>query len=244
MDTSGWDLPVRRLERHPDAVLDPETYPAAVPAVAQLLREGLDLGAATVLVGENGAGKSTLVEALAIAYGLGAESGTKNTLHATRPSESSLGPALRVSRGPTAARRGFFLRAETMHGYFTHLEVSGTSRPGDPAFHEMSHGESFVEVIASRFTGAGLYLLDEPESALSFQGCLALVAVLADLAASGTSQVVVATHSPIIAALPGATLLQVDGDGLSRTTWEDLPLVAHWRSFLDSPQRYLRHLVG
>lgn len=244
VDTTGWGLPVRRVERRPDATLDPLAWPASVPAVAQVLRDGLDLGAATVLVGENGSGKSTLVEAVAMAFGLGAESGTRNTMYSSRPSESPLSSALRLSRGPGASRWGFFLRSETMHGYFTHLEESGTARHRDPVFHEMSHGESFVEVLASRFDGPGLYLLDEPESALSFQNCLALVAVLADLAASGTAQVVVATHSPIIAALPGARLLEVDEDGLHESTWADLALTTHWRGFLDDPQRYFRHLLG
>lgn len=244
VDTTGWGLPVRRVELRPGAALDPGEWPASVPAVASVLRGGLNLGAATVLVGENGSGKSTIVEGIAMAFGLAAESGTRNTMYSTRPSESPLSSALRLSRGPGASKQGFFLRAETMHGYFTHLEESGTGRLGDPAFHEMSHGESFVEVLGSRFEGPGLYLLDEPESALSFQSCLALVSVLADLAASGAAQVVVATHSPIVAALPGARLLQADEDGLRETTWEDLALVAHWRGFLDDPQRYLRHLLG
>ncbi len=121
---------------------------------------------------------------------------------------------------------------------------SGTLRAGDPDLHRTSHGESFLAVLTSRFEGSGLYLLDEPESALSSQGCLALVAALAELAASGTAPVVVATHSPIIAALPGARLLQADEEGLHDAAWEDLALVAHWRGFLDNPQRYLRHLLA
>ncbi len=245
MDTTGWGLPVRRVELRPDAGLDAGEWPASVPAVASVLRGGLNLGAATVLVGENGSGKSTIVEGIAMAFGLAAESGTRNTMYSTRPSGSPLSSALRLSRGPGASKQGFFLRAETMHGYFTHLEESGTGRLRDPAFHEMSHGESFMEVLSSdRFEGSGLYVLDEPESALSFQICLALVAILADLAATGTAQVVVATHSPILAALPGARLLQADEDGLRETTWDDLALVAHWRGVLGDPQRYLRHLLG
>lgn len=128
-----------------------------------------------------------------------------------------------------------------MHGFYTYLEAN----PGghlEPVFHEMSHGESFLELVVDRFRKPGLYVLDEPESALSFQGCLSLVGVLTDLVRAGGSQVVVATHSPLVAALPGARILEVGPWGLRETPWEELDLVAHWRSFLDDPHRYLRHL--
>jgi predicted ATPase len=138
-----------------------------------------------------------------------------------------------VVRGPGAARWGFFLRAETMHGVFGGI-AGARDDPAD--FHAMSHGESFLALLATRrFADGGLYVLDEPESALSFTSCLSLVALLHDLAATGTAQVVVATHSPIIAALPGARVLVVDEDGLTETEWADVPLVAHWRNFLEDP---------
>jgi predicted ATPase len=215
-------------------------WPASVPAVAHVLDHGLDLGPATVLVGENGSGKSTLVEAVAMAYGLSPEGGSTNARHSTRATESDAWRALELRRNIGGSRWGFFLRAETMHGFYTYLEEN----PGaaEPAFHEMSHGESFLEVLSSRFRGPGLYVLDEPESALSFSGCLALVGVLRDLLETGTSQVLLATHSPIVAALPGARILETGPWGLRETAWEDLDLVAHWRAFLEAPQRYLRHL--
>ena len=128
-----------------------------------------------------------------------------------------------------------------MHTVF---DVVQGSRDDPEDFHAMSHGESFLALLGTqRFTGSGLYVLDEPESALSFTGCLSLVAVLHDLLLGGTAQVVVATHSPVLAALPGADLLVVDDDGLTPSTWEDLPLVAHWRGFMDDPRRYLRHIT-
>lgn len=239
MDTTAWGLPVRRVERHPDAVVGASTWPGSVPAVAQVLREGLDLGAATVLVGENGSGKSTLVEGIAAAFGLNPEGGTPHARHATRVTESDLAGSLRLARGAGASRWGFFLRAETMHGLYTYLEEVSSG----PRLHEMSHGESFLALLGERFGGAGLYVLDEPESALSFQGCLGLVRVLHELAGSGTAQVLVATHSPLVAALPGARILEVDDAGLHPSDWEDLALVQHWRGFLDDPRRYLRHLI-
>lgn len=210
-----------------------------VPAVAQLAREGLALGPVTVLVGENGSGKSTLVEAIAVAFGLNPEGGSPNARHATRPTESPLHDALRLVREAGAPRWGYFLRAETMHGHYTYLEGVG----GEGAdLHERSHGESFLDVLAARFDAPGLYVLDEPESALSFSACLALVGRLHELAAAG-SQVIVATHSPVVAAVPGAAILELGPHGWALTDWDDLELVANYRRFLDAPGRYLRHVL-
>jgi predicted ATPase len=105
-----------------------------------------------------------------------------------------------------------------------------------------SHGESFLEVLRQRFTDVGVYFLDEPESALSFQSSLALVALLAVLASEG-SQVVCATHTPLLCSLPGATVLEVGEHGIRPAQWEELDLVRHWRGFLEAPGRYLRHLT-
>ncbi|MBA2953003.1 AAA family ATPase [Nocardioides sp. MAH-18] len=214
-------------------------WPMTVPAVAQLVREGLDLPkGVTFLVGENGSGKSTIVEAVATAYGLSPEGGSAQGHHSTRPTESSLGRGLRLQRGIGAARWGFFLRAETMHGWYTYSEQTG----GGPRYHEMSHGESFLEVLRTRFDSPGFYCLDEPEAALSFSSSLGLVAALHRIAEDG-GQVLCATHSPVIAALPDATILEVGDWGYRRTTWEELELVQHWRRYLDAPGRYLRHVL-
>jgi predicted ATPase len=171
-----------------------------------------------------------------------AEGGSTGASHATRASESPLSRGLKVVRSPGASRWGYFLRAETMHGLYTYLEANPS--PTDARFHELSHGESFLEVLRRRFDGSGFYALDEPESALSFTSCLALVGVLHDLAASGTAQVLVATHSPVVAAVPGARILEVGEHGLRETTWGELDLVAHHRTFLDNPELYLRHVIG
>ena len=239
---SNRQLPIRRVERAPWCELGPQSWPGPLPAVQQLLDAGLDLGPATVLVGENGSGKSTLVEGIAMAYGLSPEGGSTHARHSTRPTESSLGQNLRVVRDLGASRWGFFLRAETMHGFYTYLEENPSKR-GEPRFHELSHGESFLAVLQSRFDAPGLYVLDEPESALSFSACLALVGLLHDLASTGTAQVVVATHSPVVASLPGARILELDGDGWHEREWAELALVDHYRRFLAEPGRYLRHVL-
>jgi hypothetical protein len=147
-------------------------------------------------------------------------------------------PGGRLRRGIASARWGFFLRAETMHGWYTYSERTG----GGPRYHEMSHGESFLEVLRTRFDSPGFYCLDEPEAALSFSSSLGLVAALHRIA-EDNGQVLCATHSPVIAALPGATILEIGDWGYRRTTWEELELVQHWRRYLDAPGRYLRHIL-
>lgn len=234
--------PVVRVSCDPDrGDLRPGAWPGTVPAVAQLVREGLDMApGVTFLVGENGSGKSTLVEAVAMAYGLSPEGGSTQGQHSTRPTESPLGQALRVQRGLGSGRWGFFLRAETMHGWYTYQE---REVGGGGHWHEMSHGESFLEVLATRFDSPGFYCLDEPEAALSFSSTLSLIGTLADLVDAG-GQVLCATHSPVLAAMPGARILEVGDWGLRETSWEDLELVEHWRRYLDAPGRYLRHVLG
>ncbi len=216
-----------------------------MPAVEQLLREGLTLDpGVTFLVGENGSGKSTVVEAIAMLFGLSPEGGSRQGMHSTRASESHLVRSLRMQRGLGSPRWGFFLRAETMHGWYTYLEEHPHPDPdkADPVFHEMSHGESFLELLRARFTDPGFYCLDEPEAALSFSSTLGLIGVLHDVTQAG-GQVLCATHSPVLAAMPGATILEVGDWGLRRTTWAELELVQHWQAYLAEPMRYLRHVL-
>ena len=229
-------LPVRRLEEHALAPLDRHRWPATLAPIRQILDAGLDLGPITVLVGDNGVGKSTMVEALAAAFGLNPEGGTHNAMHKTCQTESSLADHLQLIRGPGASKRGVFLRAETMHGHFSYLETVGPS-----SLHEHSHGEAFLDFLSSRSGIRGLWILDEPESALSFSGCLTLIALMRQLQSQG-SQVVLSTHSPILAALPGADVFEVGPWGIRGSSYDDLDLVQNWRLFLEAPERHLRHL--
>lgn len=233
--------PVVRVEASRDGPLDAGQWPCTIPAVEVLLREGLTLDkGVTFLVGENGSGKSTIVEAVAMAYGLSPEGGSTHGRHTTRSTESPLAGALRLQRGLGSGRWGFFLRAETMHGWYTYMDQH--AGPGDPDFHAMSHGESFLAVLRHRFDSPAFYCLDEPEAALSFSSTLGLIAALHDVVETG-GKVLCATHSPVLAAMPGATILEVGDWGLRRTTWEELDLVTHWRAYLAEPQRYLRHVL-
>lgn len=230
---------VQRIQARSDASWDPAVWPYTMAPVAQLLDHGLDLApGVTFLVGENGSGKSTIVEAVAEAAGLNPEGGSRHAHFSTRRSESSLGQNLALWRNPFARRWGYFLRAETMHGLSTYLEQ--VDDPG-PSLHEMSHGESFLEVLTERFDQTGFYVLDEPEAALSFTSCLGLLDLMSRLADAG-AQLLCATHSPLLTALPGATILELDESGFHEVGWEDLALVAHWRAYLREPGAYLRHL--
>lgn len=234
-------LPVRRVERAAGRALPVDQWPATVPAVAQLLADGLDLGPATVLVGENGTGKSTIVEAIATAYGLQPAGGSSHALPGeARLDQSPLAASLQLVRGAGASKWGFFLRAETMDGWFDEQVRESLG----PNLLTLSHGESFHALLGTtRFTGPGFYLFDEPESALSFTAQLSLVGQLHEIASSPRAQVVLATHSPVLAALPGARVLELGDWGMQETPWEELAMVDHHRRFLSAPQAYLRHVV-
>jgi len=234
--------PVVRVSRDPEREYDATTWPHTIPAVAQVMADGLELPpGVTFLVGENGSGKSTLVEAIAVAYGLSPEGGSAHGRHETRLTESSLHEDLRLQRGIGTARWGFFLRAETMHGWYTYMDEYGG--PNDTDYHAMSHGESFLEVLTRKFSSPSFYCLDEPEAALSFRSTLTLIRVLHDITAAG-GQVLCATHSPVLASMPGAHIVEVGEWGMRASAWDDLELVRHWKAYLDAPMRYLRHTLA
>ena len=249
-DESDWTSDprlVRAFRPSASASVDDAVWPGTVPAAAQLLREGLELPPGiTILVGENGSGKSTVVEMLAEAYGLNPQGGSimaSALPPRVRPTEPGAGLSLYVERGPAGrAAWAYFLRADTMHSLYTFLEEHpGRSRP--ERLHELSHGQGFLEILRTRVNQRGFYLMDEPDSPLSFVASLSLVALLHDLAAEG-SQVVVASHSPIVAAVPGAHLLELGGWGIRPVRWDDLEIVHSWRGFLNDPAQYLRYLLA
>jgi predicted ATPase len=248
-ELSDWTLDtrlVRAFRPSPD-LGDPDqgTWPASVPAVAQLLREGLELTPGiTVLVGENGSGKSTVIEMLAEAYGLNPQGGSiLAPAVRVRRTEPRAGNRLSVERGAVGRSAwAYFLRADTMHSLYTYLEENPSLRRPRERLHELSHGQGFLEILRTRVNQRGFYLMDEPDSPLSFVASLSLVALLHDLAGEG-SQAIVATHSPVVAAVPGATILELGDWGIRPARWDDLEIVHSWRDFLTDPTLHLRYLL-
>ena len=224
-----------------DKVKSFDQFPFTIPAIRTLDDLPLDPGM-TFFLGENGTGKSTLVEAIAIAAGFNPEGGNKNLRFAARPSESNLHSVLRLVRQPRREGAGFFLRAESMFNLATQVEEQNLAAYGWEALHERSHGEAFLWVVQNRFPPRGLYIMDEPESALSPQRELALLRLLVDQVRSG-SQFIIATHSPILLAYPRALLYELGPQGISQTTYEDTEHYTITRAFLQDPNRMLRYLL-
>lgn len=248
MNTSQY---VSRISLKRNKIESFDRYPFNLPAVRTL--DALDLHPkVTFIIGENGSGKSTLLEGLAISLGFNAEGGTKNFRFNTRSSHSELHEFLRVSRGVKKPKDGFFLRAESFFNVATEIENLDSdpfamgppviSYYGGRSLHEQSHGESFLALMMNRFGGKGLYILDEPEAALSPQRQLAVLSRLHDLV-QDSSQFVIATHSPLLMAYPDSWIYSCTASGLVRVEYKE---TEHYRvtyNFLSNPERMLRVLL-
>ena len=205
----------------------------------------------TYFIGENGSGKSTLLEAIAVALGFNPEGGTKNFNFGTRETHSDLHRHLFVQRGIYRPSDGFFLRAESFYNLATNIDVldeeGGFGPPiinsyGGRSLHKQSHGESFLALMTQRFGGDGIYILDEPEAALSPQRQLAILSRIHDLVRD-SSQFIIATHSPILMAYPDSTIYECSPDGITETTYEETEHYQVTRDFLMNRERMLRILL-
>ncbi len=230
------------------------SYLCRLPAVLHLKKTGgLDFSRpATIFVGENGTGKSTLLEALAVAVGCNPEGGSKNFAFSSVSTHSPLYAALTAVRGARRERDAFFLRAESFYNassYVDEIAEDGPSKEdflaqyGGRSLHAWSHGESFLALVQHRFRPGGLYFLDEPEAALSPMRLLTLLCELNALIKAG-AQFFLATHSPILMALPGAQLLELTESGICEAAYETIEHVQITKRFLNDPQGMLRRLLG
>ena len=205
----------------------------------------------TFLVGENGVGKSTLIEGLAVAMGFNPEGGTVNFSFSTKESHSNLHEYLTVSRGYKRHRDGFFLRAESFYNVASNIDDMDSepsfgppiiSSYGGVSLHKQSHGESFMALVENRFYGNGLYILDEPEAALSPMRLMRLMCYMKDLV-DKNSQFIISTHSPILMTFPGAEILEITQEGIKSVNYKDTDHFIITKRFMDAPERMIQDLL-
>ncbi|WP_077036372.1 AAA family ATPase [Pelomonas sp. KK5] len=227
---------------HPDASPDFDRYPFNIPAVREI--GNIDFHPnVTFFVGENGSGKSTVLEAIALALGFGPEGGTKNVQFRTVESVSPLHKALRLARGVPKPTDAYFLRAESFFNVASYMDETAYTAGYGGSLHRRSHGESFMAVLLNKLRGNGIYLMDEPEAALSPSRQLAALSAIDQLVLDH-SQFIIATHSPILLSYPHARIIQFDGSGLSEVAYEDTEHYAVTRDFLNSYPRRLQQLLS
>lgn len=233
-----------------DSIADYAQYPFCIPAVKNLHELPLHEHV-TFFVGENGTGKSTLIEAIAVCCGFNAEGGSRNFNFETYHSNSVLSDYLHLTRGVRRPRDGYFLRAESFYNVATNIEELDGIPAGAPeiknfyggSLHEFSHGESFFALLNNRLRGHGLYIFDEPEAALSPQRQLAMLCRIDELVKQG-SQLIIATHSPILMAYPDSVIYTLSENGIQKTDYEETENYTLTKHFLNNYPKMLNDLLG
>ena len=227
--------------------LPENTYLNSVAPVRYLMQNELTFDRpVTFFVGENGVGKSTLLEAIAVCCGFNPEGGSRNFRFSTEDTHSGLGEYLTpIRKGYN--KDGFFLRAESFYNVASYLDnmkdPTAYASYGGVSLHEQSHGESFLALVQNRFGGEGLYLLDEPEAALSPSKILTLMVEINQLVQEN-SQFIISTHSPILMAFPNARIYLIDGSGIRPVNYRDTEHFSLTKQFLDDPERMLHYLFS
>ena len=229
--------------------LDEDSYLNEIPAVKALEEKHMDFDRDVVmLIGENGSGKSTLIEAIAVAMGFNPEGGSRNFSFSTADSHSDLNRHITVIKEDYPGD-GFFLRAESFYNVASNIDMldrQGGGRPlidsyGGVSLHEQSHGESFLALVKNRFSGKGLYILDEPEAALSPGRLMQLLCLIHDLVRND-SQFIIATHSPILMSYPDAQIYELSNEGFGEVSYQDTEHYRITKAFIDKPDVMYRHL--
>lgn len=222
--------------------VDSSRYPFNLPVVKNFNNIKFDPNI-TFIIGENGAGKSTLVEAIAIACGLNPEGGSRNFQFSTRETHSNLSEHLRVIRGTRRLRDSYFMRAESFYNVASKIEDYGVSGYGDKPLHSQSHGETFMALLENRFQGDSLYIMDEPEAALSVRRQMHFLAHIQRLIRE-RSQLIIATHSPIILSYPDALILEITENGIRKVGYEETDQYQLTKYFLGNYRAMLDEILG
>jgi predicted ATPase len=230
-----------------DRVISRSEYPFNIPAIASL--KSLEIKSrACFFVGENGTGKSTLLEAIAAHYGFGLEGGNRNFSPHTTVSVSSVEPLVKALQLTFTKRtgKGFYLRAESFFNVASYIDAVGVSNGyGGKSLHDQSHGESFLSLLQNRFTRSGFYLMDEPEAALSPQRQLSFLVLLHNLLTDNDDiQFLIATHSPILLAYPGAQIFSFDGGEVHQISYRETQPFQLVSRFVGAPERYINALFA
>ena len=224
------------------------SYLRRLPLIKNLKKAPIQfLSPITFFVGENGMGKSTLIEAIAVFLGFNAEGGTVNFDFETKPTHSELYNHIIVSKTPNRKKQGFFLRAESFYNVATYIDKLENENAnilryyGGRSFHRQSHGESFLSLVANRFSGNGIYILDEPEAALSPNRLMYLMSLINSLVESG-AQFIISTHSPILMTMSNSEIYELTKDGIEKVTYDSTEHYVITKQFLENPERMLGYL--
>ncbi|WP_256007475.1 AAA family ATPase [Pedobacter deserti] len=249
-DFNGYIQTIRRAAK--DAL--PKGYPFDISVIENFNELRLH-PKVTYLIGENGMGKSTLLEAVAVGLGFNAEGGTRNFNFSTQATHSNLHNYLKFTKGAHQPKDGFFLRGESFYNVASEIDELDKQKPFEPlagapiinsyggkSLHKQSHGESFWALFMNRFGGNGVYILDEPESALSVTRQMALLARINHLV-NKRSQFIIATHSPIVLAYPDADIYQLTASGLEKVPYRDTDIYRLYKGFLNNPENVTRLLL-
>ena len=224
---------------------DRSSYLSTIPAIGYLEKEECLIfnQPVTFFVGENGTGKSTLLEAIAVAMGFNAEGGSRDFIFSTKNTHSELYELITTIKS-ISPDDGFFLRAESFYNTASFLDMNSSMiRYGGVSFHKQSHGEAFMSLITNRFEGNGLYILDEPESALSPTRLMSLMIEMNRLVEAG-SQFIIATHSPILMSFPNSEIYQFSASGIDLVKYRDTEHYRITKQFLDNPEKMLHYLFS
>ncbi len=233
---------IREIKINRNEIVNNEIYPFSLPIIKELTSLKLHPGV-TFIVGENGSGKSTLLEAIAIAYGFNPEGGTKNFNFSTYNSHSLLYKYIHLIKGIKTPKDGFFLRAESMYNLASNIdELDVIDSYGGRSLHQQSHGESFLSIMINRFSKNGLYILDEPEAALSPTRQMSMITRIHDLV-NENCQFIISTHSPILMSYPNSIIYEIKNGRLKKTKLEDTEHYQITKSFLENKNKFLDILL-